>query len=122
MASSAMQYSQTNGFDDELELIFIAETFHKSEPIRQKPIQLTIPRVWIKDKPKKVKDVNGVSIKLEPQPRVPINTRFTELMALRQQFGVFFESDDIDNEDDDEASDDDFEDIGGLFSYCHSFV
>ena len=95
--------------DDYLVSVFIEETFCTNEPIREKPIQTLISKVWIKDdrrRPKK-QVIDGVVIKVEPQPRLTINERFEELVRVRQQVGIEFETDDGDIDEEDE----DYEDI-----------
>ncbi|XP_054160632.1 uncharacterized protein LOC128958737 [Oppia nitens] len=91
--------------DDYLVSIFIEETFAKNEPIREKPIQTIISKVWIKDKRPKKEVVQGVEVKIEPESRLTINDRFTQLGKLRQEAGIVFETDDINDDDED------FEDI-----------
>jgi hypothetical protein len=85
--------------DDDLEAIFIEETLHKTEPIREKPVKNIIEKVWIKKKK---------SIKL--------CERFAKLLEDSQQRGLTFEDDD-EEEDDDKNED---IDATGLQSFIYT--
>ena len=103
-------------FEAELEVQFIAETFHKSLPIVSKPENNIIDRVYIKDKTKpKTKQINGVIIKMEPLPKIYLNDRFAVMQALRKTSGIVFESDAIETSDDE--YEEDYEDFDGFIAF-----
>ncbi|CAG2104998.1 unnamed protein product [Medioppia subpectinata] len=97
--------------DDDLEEgleVFLEETFHTSEPIRAKPVQRLIERVWIKDKRPKVfsQVINGVAIKSEtPVKRQSLHERFLHHQRVREEAGVQFETDPKEDDDDDQYVD-----------------
>jgi hypothetical protein len=76
--------------DDDLEAIFIDETLHKTEPIREKPVKNIIEKVWIKKRKKSIK----------------LCERFAKLIEDSQQRGFTFEDDDEDEEEDNDDSED----------------
>jgi hypothetical protein len=85
--------------------VFLEETFHTTEPIREKPIQTSIDRVWIKDRRHKYVTHNGVRVKSEePVLKPTLNQRFQDLQSQRQAAGVVFDTDPT-------IGDEDFEDV-----------
>ncbi len=90
--------------DDDLEAIFIDETLHKTEPIREKPVKSIIEKVWIKKKKKSIK----------------LCERFAKLLEDSQQRGLTFEDDDEEEEEDNDGKNEDI-DATGLQSFIYLF-
>jgi len=97
-------------FDDDLEAIFIEETFHRSEPIREKQIQTIVEKVKLRKK--KITDNNGIKVE-GLSGRLKLNDRFQHLQQISHQMGIVFEGDE---EDDDDEYEEQYEDIDlGLY-------